>query len=107
MQLFQFPDIANNIYGEENNSFSNALGETITVSIQSTVEETAGLLSKVLDDGSSSNSRAAQILANEIHRDMTSDVIGDQRLQDIPTDLLFPYDDIGIWIDPIGMHDRH
>lgn len=42
--LFQFPGVKDNIYGEESNKFTNALGETITVEILSTPGETAELL---------------------------------------------------------------
>jgi hypothetical protein len=79
------------------------------VSIQDTPQGTSELLSKVLGggsevaDGSSGSSRAAQLLAQEIHRDMLLDVT-DEGFDDIPENLGETYGDIGIWIDPIGKH---
>jgi inositol polyphosphate 1-phosphatase len=43
----QFPAIMNHIFGEENNTFSNALGDTITVQVQADQMATATLLSTV------------------------------------------------------------
>jgi hypothetical protein len=43
----QFPAIVDHIFGEENNTFSNMLGETITVQVQADQEATATLLSRV------------------------------------------------------------
>lgn len=43
----QFPELKENIRGEEESTFTNALGESITVEIQSDVSATADLLEKV------------------------------------------------------------
>lgn len=43
----QFPELKENIRGEEENTFTNALGDSITVSIQADVSATADLLEKV------------------------------------------------------------
>ncbi|CAG2057891.1 unnamed protein product [Timema podura] len=45
----QFSDIAGHIYGEETNSFTNTLGDTITVEVQKDQDSTAALLSKFSD----------------------------------------------------------
>lgn len=43
----QFPAIADHIFGEESNTFSNTLGDTITVEVQADQTATATLLSTV------------------------------------------------------------
>lgn len=45
--MSQFPAIANHIFGEENNMFSNILGDTIKVEVQEDQVATASLLSMV------------------------------------------------------------
>jgi hypothetical protein len=45
--VLQFPAIANHIFGEENNMFSNILGDTIKVEVQEDQVATASLLSMV------------------------------------------------------------
>ena len=47
MCVSQFPAIANHIFGEENNMFSNVLGDTIKVEVQEDQVATASLLSMV------------------------------------------------------------
>ena len=47
MYVAQFPAIANHIFGEENNMFSNILGDTIKVEVQEDQVATASLLSTV------------------------------------------------------------
>ena len=93
----QFPEMSANIFGEESNKFTNALGESITVSVQSKVEETADLLRKVLNG----NEDAARLLAEEVHRTIVAD---DSELTHLPNDVFTSYQDIGIWIDPIGKY---
>ena len=43
----QFPELKENIRGEEEATFTNALGESVTVKIQDDVSATADLLEKV------------------------------------------------------------
>jgi len=43
----QFPAIVDHIFGEESNTFSNTLGDTITVKVQVDQAATAALLSMV------------------------------------------------------------
>lgn len=45
--MSQFPAIANHIFGEETNMFSNVLGDTIKVEVQEDQVATASLLSMV------------------------------------------------------------
>ncbi|XP_055851090.1 inositol polyphosphate 1-phosphatase [Episyrphus balteatus] len=90
----EFPEMKDHIKGEESSSFTNKIGETVTVEIGETPTETADCLEKVLDG----NRSAADVLAEEVHRFVNyADQVGD--LPDLPDDL--DYNDIGIWIDPI------
>lgn len=86
-----FPQLENEIKGEESNKFENALGERIVVEITENPSNTTKMLEKVLDG----NENAAIALTNEIHKDM-----------DVEESLNFEDDieinsNIGIWIDPI------
>ena len=42
----QFPEMEGSIFGEESNQFTNTLGETTTIRLCSTPEETKHLLSE-------------------------------------------------------------
>ena len=80
-----------NIRGEENNSFTNTLGEQVEVHVCENVEGTAKLLDKVLDG----NHTAALLLANAVHVDFTDPPL---QLGPLPLDT----SNIGIWVDPLG-----
>ena len=80
-----------NIRGEENNSFTNTLGEQVEVHVCNTVRETASLLERVLDG----NHTAAMLLANAVHIELTDPPL---QLGPLPLDT----SNIGIWIDPLG-----
>lgn len=92
----EFPDIASHIKGEESNSFSNTLGDTITVAVQDTESGTAALLSQVLNG----DTTAGDLLAAEVHRKISID-FDSVELNCIPNDLVLPLNQFGIWIDPI------
>lgn len=94
----QFPELAEHIHGEESNSFSNTLGETITVEIRETQQETAELLFKVLDG----DKNAADILAAEVHKNIVMDDINSQISSCLNLDI--PVSNLGVWIDPIGKY---
>ncbi|MBZ3880293.1 Inositol polyphosphate 1-phosphatase [Sciurus carolinensis] len=88
----KFPGLEKNIFGEESNEFTNDLGEKITIKLCSTEEETAQLLSKVLNG----NKSASEALAKVVHQDVAfADPALDSIVINIPQDL------IGIWVDPI------
>lgn len=91
--------MANKIKGEEVNVFTNALGETISIEIKDDVEGTAATLEKILDG----DSRAATILATEVHREVD---ISDANVDsvELPADLAIDLTTLGIWIDPIGIY---
>ncbi|XP_013857486.1 inositol polyphosphate 1-phosphatase [Austrofundulus limnaeus] len=94
----QFPEMAGFIHGEESNKFENGLGESVTVTVCSTEEETATLLATVLDG----DHTAASLLAQAIHQDPeTIDANADRMT--IP---LRP-SELGIWIDPIDATSQY
>lgn len=97
INLYQFPGLANDIRGEENNVFCNKLGESINVQVMNSVAETSNLLQKVLNG----DEHAANLLATEVHREI--------KMQDVDTELPIKNFDVdinnvGIWIDPIGIN---
>uniref|UniRef100_A0A3P8SHY6 Inositol polyphosphate 1-phosphatase n=1 Tax=Amphiprion percula TaxID=161767 RepID=A0A3P8SHY6_AMPPE len=94
----QFPEMAGFIHGEESNKFENGLGESVTVTVCRTEEETAALLSTVLDG----DHTAASLLARAIHQDPAT--------VDTSTDgLTVPLSpsELGIWIDPIDATSQY
>ena len=80
-----------NIRGEENNSFTNTLGEQIDVHVCDKVEETASLLEKVLNG----NHTASLLLANAVHVELNDPPL---QLGPLPLNT----SNIGIWVDPLG-----
>ena len=57
-----FPQLQDNILGEESNKFTNKLGNSLTVEIKETTEGTKELLVEVLDN----NETAAKLLADQV-----------------------------------------
>nr|XP_002712302.1 inositol polyphosphate 1-phosphatase [Oryctolagus cuniculus] len=88
----KFPGLEKNIFGEESNEFTNDLGEKITVRLCSAEEETAELLSKVLNG----NQSASGALAKVVHQDVA---FTDATLDSV--EISIPQDTLGIWVDPI------
>ncbi|GLD64296.1 inositol polyphosphate 1-phosphatase [Lates japonicus] len=94
----QFPEMAGFIHGEESNKFENGLGESVTVTVCGTEEETAVLLATVLDG----DHTAASLLARAIHQNPAT--------IDASTDgLTVPLSpsELGIWIDPIDATSQY
>ncbi|XP_018554570.1 inositol polyphosphate 1-phosphatase [Lates calcarifer] len=94
----QFPEMAGFIHGEESNKFENGLGESVTVTVCSTEEETAALLATVLDG----DHTAASLLARAIHQNPAT--------IDASTDSLtvpLSPSELGIWIDPIDATSQY
>lgn len=91
----EFPELAKVVQGEENNTFTNALGETIVVEVCSTCLETTNLLAKVMGN----DTETAIFLAEEVHKQIRLKDVN--TVHDIPKDLPLPIEDLGIWIDPI------
>lgn len=88
----QFPELSGFIYGEESNKFENGLGESVTVTVCPTEDDTAALLSKVLDG----DQTAASLLSKSIHQDLC---LRDERAENLQLPL--KPEDLAIWIDPI------
>ena len=57
-----FPQLYDSIMGEESNTFTNTLGESLTVQVLETEKATRDLLRKVLDN----NETAALLLAKQV-----------------------------------------
>lgn len=93
--MVQFPDVASNIRGEENDTFSNAAGETATVRVSADAAETAECLLRLL----AGDAAAAELLTQEVHRDVAA--VPDGEMPDLPMDG-FNFANMGIWVDPIG-----
>lgn len=94
----QFPEMAGFIHGEESNKFENGLGESVTITVCGTEEETAALLATVLDG----DHTAASLLAGAIHQDPAT--------IDTSTDSLtvpLSPSELGIWIDPIDATSQY
>ncbi|GAB1603555.1 inositol polyphosphate 1-phosphatase-like [Argonauta hians] len=89
----QFPGLGNNLYGEESNKFTNALGETICVTIQSDQEKNVELLGQVLDG----NHEAACLLAQAISSQ--PEIASNPLLEQVHDEI--EIENIRIWIDPI------
>lgn len=94
----QFPEMVGFIHGEESNKFENGLGESVTVTVGRTEEETASLLARVLDG----NDTAASLLARAIHQDPETIEANTDGLT-VP---LSP-SELGIWIDPIDATSQY
>ncbi|KAM6927699.1 inositol polyphosphate 1-phosphatase [Xenentodon cancila] len=94
----QFPEMAGFIHGEESNKFENGLGESVTITVCSTVEETATLLATVLDG----DHTAASLLARAIHQDPETIEVSTDGLT-IPVSPT----ELGIWIDPIDATSQY
>ncbi|KAH8383091.1 hypothetical protein KR009_006676 [Drosophila setifemur] len=90
-----FPAMQDAILGEESPSFTNQLGESVTIAVGESVEETCACLEAVL----SGHEGAALALAGEVHRvvNFESDKLGE--IPELPEELDFA--NLGIWIDPI------
>jgi len=92
-----FPAMKDAILGEESPNFTNQLGESVTIAVGATEEDTAASLQAVL----SGHEDAASALATEVHRDVSfsSEKLGE--IAQLPDEL--DYGNLGIWIDPIGL----
>lgn len=103
--LIQFPGLSSRVYGEENNHFENKLGQSITVKVGADMKETTNMLIKILNG----NNQIANLLARIIYHSNHSGQ-SFQRM-DITntniTDIYLEQNDIGIWIDPIGINEIH
>lgn len=96
MLITQYPDLKGYIYGEENNTFTNALGESVTVILNETKSNTLELLTKILDG----DEAAAEYLTECVHSTIS---INDVPVQSIPNSIpVMALNELALWIDPIG-----
>ena len=98
-----FPELKNNIFGEESNEFQNIYGEKIEVSVEESEIKTKNLLNKVLDG----NTDAAHTLAQIVHTQTKLEEIKTTALPDTIPANGFDIKDIGIWIDPIDATSQY
>ncbi|GAB6027877.1 3'(2'), 5'-bisphosphate nucleotidase 1 [Chamberlinius hualienensis] len=88
---------SSSIRGEESNRFTNALGENVVVEVKRTVDETAKLLAKVLDN----DVDAANTLAAVVHGNPNSlPFVSNEHIAQ-SNNIEFSLENFGIWIDPI------
>lgn len=91
----EFPELVKVVQGEETNTFSNAMGESIVVKVCPTIGETTQLLAKVM----SSDIATAELLATEVHKDVQ--FLDIPMVAELPLGFDIDIYDLGIWIDPI------
>nr|XP_002131415.1 inositol polyphosphate 1-phosphatase-like [Ciona intestinalis] len=94
----KIPSLGERVFGEENNEFTNTLGESIVVEVKPTMEETCNLLAKVLDG----NHVAARLLAVEAHSNVEDQIEKiDKETAEKLSMCEVDIDNIAVWIDPI------
>lgn len=99
LSCLQFPEMKDNIRGEESPSFTNSHGESVAITVGSTCEETEACLLAILHD---EQAEAAKILANEVHREIAYDKEISEEIPELTNDV--DYSQLGVWIDPIGRY---
>jgi len=95
-----FPELKSSILGEESNKFTNKLGNSLTVEVKDTLEETKELLVKVLDN----NEAAAKLLAVQVHAEVSLD---STTFEGEACDLDCNLSDLAVWIDPIDATSQY
>ncbi|PAA62776.1 hypothetical protein BOX15_Mlig017501g1 [Macrostomum lignano] len=90
----KFPGMGKRVTGEENNKFTNTVGEAVTLEIKDNKKKTTSTLMKILDG----NERAAGVLANLVHEEMNLPRPAElQAFEQLQLDKKA----IGVWVDPI------
>uniref|UniRef100_A0A1I8QDY7 Inositol polyphosphate 1-phosphatase n=1 Tax=Stomoxys calcitrans TaxID=35570 RepID=A0A1I8QDY7_STOCA len=93
----EFPEMKDNIRGEESPNFTNANGESIAIAVGPGAGETESCLLAILHNG---HEEAARILATEVHREIAFDQEQPEEIPELPNDAV-DYTNLGVWIDPI------
>ncbi|XP_013101786.2 inositol polyphosphate 1-phosphatase [Stomoxys calcitrans] len=93
----EFPEMKDNIRGEESPNFTNANGESIAIAVGPGASETESCLLAILHNG---HEEAARILATEVHREIAFDQEQPEEIPELPNDAV-DYTNLGVWIDPI------
>ncbi|PAA68405.1 hypothetical protein BOX15_Mlig031321g1, partial [Macrostomum lignano] len=89
----KFSGMGKRVTGEENNKFTNIVGESVTVEIKDNKKKTMSTLMKIL----SGNDRAAGVLSELVHQDVTVPRPAElQKFESIQLDKKT----IGVWVDP-------
>lgn len=91
-----FPDLRDNIRGEENPKFTNASGESIIVTVTDDKNETIESIQKILNGDKVAALRLVEEVYKEIEIDLDKWQIPDESIS-LDNDI----SDLGIWIDPI------
>uniref|UniRef100_A0A1I8IJQ6 G_PROTEIN_RECEP_F1_2 domain-containing protein n=1 Tax=Macrostomum lignano TaxID=282301 RepID=A0A1I8IJQ6_9PLAT len=95
----KFPGMGKRVTGEENNKFTNTVGEAVTLEIKDNKKKTTSTLMKILDG----NERAAGVLANLVHEEMNLPRPAElQAFEQLQLDKKA----IGVWVDPIDCHKQ-
>lgn len=84
-RLRQYPSVRDNIQGEEAATFSNALGETVDLTLTDNQENTINLLVKILNG----DNDAAAALADEVHRNVLCADAGIENIPDLVNFVIF------------------
>ena len=84
------------LLGEESNTFTSGLGETITIELTDSDQETASLLSKVLEG----HDKLVQLITTAIYEPLPLALSSEhvREMEDVEVNTA----NIGLWIDPIG-----
>lgn len=118
MKLIQFPLLSPHVYGEESSTFTNALGESVSVKVCQTQALTEELLAKVCAawlplegcmelncamfpqvlDG---DRKAAHILARAVHEELPLPSLSPEQCLEMEG-VWLDASQLGVWIDPIG-----
>nr|AEE63501.1 unknown [Dendroctonus ponderosae] len=92
----KFPSMGERVYGEESNHFfSKKLNKELIVEVKCNSIDTALMLAELLND----DREIANILAEEIHKDVSIEEINTKILPD--ETISFDLEQLSIWIDPI------
>uniref|UniRef100_A0A1I8MXV0 Inositol monophosphatase n=1 Tax=Musca domestica TaxID=7370 RepID=A0A1I8MXV0_MUSDO len=92
----EFPEMKDNIRGEESPNFTNANGDSVAIVVGPTASETEACLLAILQE---EHQEAAKLLAEEVHREVTFDRELSEEIPELPNDV--DYSQLGVWIDPI------
>jgi len=95
-----FPVLQTSVMGEESNKFTNKLGNSLTVEVKETMEETKELLLEVLDN----NETAAKLLAHQVHAEVS---LNTTTFEGQDGDLECNLNDLAVWIDPIDATSQY
>ncbi|XP_050541797.1 inositol polyphosphate 1-phosphatase [Daktulosphaira vitifoliae] len=97
----QFTELANNVFGEENDKIQNNCGNDVTIKIGDSMDETFQCLLEALDD----DMESARSLAVAAHKKYTLAQLNVKTLP--PEKECLNLKEIGVWIDPIDSTNEY